>query len=343
MKSLLKRFALLFVTYERAESIKTVFAGILYYTGIAAIARRFVAQGAIILMYHSVSDGGVFWDNAMTSEEFERQIRYVQRGHEIVPLSRIVERLESGAPIPPTWVAVTFDDGYRDNLTAAAPILRKHGATASIYPSVGVVDRSLSFYYDQIQIIIETTANRTTRVELDGRETRFRLTTLRRRRDAVLRITLMLRNLTPAERHTAVNALAADCGVPVPDCERVYLSPDDLRQLAASGIEIGSHAMTHPNLALIPEEDLAREVGESRRRLGEILGGPVEGFAYPFGKPKHVGERAVAAVRRAGYRYALATQYGRVVPGSDPHCLPRISAGYGALVRLKVRMMGIDI
>src|SRR5690242_4553527 len=115
MKSLLKRFLLAFLRYEEAERAKTSFATFLYYSGIAFFLSFFRPKGTAIVMYHSVTNDHVFWDNVVAPKLFEHQIAYLSRHYEIVPLSRLVERLRAGQPVPKKWVVLTFDDGYRDN------------------------------------------------------------------------------------------------------------------------------------------------------------------------------------------------------------------------------------
>jgi peptidoglycan/xylan/chitin deacetylase (PgdA/CDA1 family) len=83
------------------------------------------------------------------------------------------------------------------------------------------------------------------------------------------------------------------------------MSAEQVAQVAAAGMEIGSHSVTHPRLRGIGEERLRTEVAESRSSLGELLGQPIEGFAYPFGS---MDTAARQAVRDAGYLYATAVE-----------------------------------
>jgi peptidoglycan/xylan/chitin deacetylase (PgdA/CDA1 family) len=102
------------------------------------------------------------------------------------------------------------------------------------------------------------------------------------------------------------------------------LRPDELRDLAARGVEIGSHTLTHPNLTTVDDAALDREVGGARAALRETTGREVAHFCYPFGEHD---ERTRAAVRRAGYRTAVTTERGRARPGADAHALPRLTVG----------------
>jgi peptidoglycan/xylan/chitin deacetylase (PgdA/CDA1 family) len=95
------------------------------------------------------------------------------------------------------------------------------------------------------------------------------------------------------------------------DWEHVYnprppmrlLGSEELREVSERGMEVGSHSMTHTALPGLDRELLEQELGDSRRKLGEILGEAVEGFCYPYGG---LDAAAVAAARRTGYGYACS-------------------------------------
>ncbi|MBV9079547.1 MAG: polysaccharide deacetylase family protein [Elusimicrobia bacterium] len=302
---------------------------------------------AAILIYHSVSDRDVFADNRIDPPAFEEQIRYLSRCRKIVPLGDIVQRLESGADIPSDWAAVTFDDGYADNARTAAPILKKHGGSGSFFPTVGVLDRgnppSEPFFYDWVQLIVERTARAELRVAFDGRAESVALSTQASRDDAALRIVLAIRERPPAERMAIVRKLAVDAGVALDSRANLYLSTPDLRDLLDAGMAIGSHTLTHADLGGASPADVEREVATSKRELESLIGRPVDGFAYPFGKPRHYNAGVIETLKRAGYRFAVTTSFGFVRAGADVFRLPRIPGRAAALVRLKANLKGINL
>ena len=85
--------------------------------------------------------------------------------------------------------------------------------------------------------------------------------------------------------------------------ELTPMSWDELRELANAGWEIGSHTRTHPHLTQLGDEEMARELGDSRTEVEEALGLPCDTIAYPYGD---VDGRVTAAARAAGYRHAAA-------------------------------------
>ncbi|MDQ0601628.1 peptidoglycan/xylan/chitin deacetylase (PgdA/CDA1 family) [Streptomyces canus] len=102
---------------------------------------------------------------------------------------------------------------------------------------------------------------------------------------------------------------------------KALLTVDGVRRAASEGVEIGSHGLTHVDLTRADDVTVKAEVADSRALLSELISAPVDGFCYPYGT---VDERAVAAVREAGYAYACAIDPG---PLTGPHALPRLHIG----------------
>jgi len=338
----LKRFLLKFITYTMAESVKTFLAGVLYYSGAAWVYSLFAPKGAAVLIYHSVGTNDVFWDNKVPPAVFEKQVAYLTKYFRVVPLADILGRLAEGGSVPRDWVAITFDDGYKDNADVALPILLKHGATASFFVTVGVITGERPFFYDAAQTIIERTDVPAVTLASQGKTVRYDLSTPSKKQDSILRMVLAVRPENEETRQTFVRELSNRCGAP-PRLEHVYMDPGDLRRLTDAGAEVGSHTLTHANLNILSEEDLDRELAESKRFIEEATGRPVTGLAYPFGKPWSYSGRVATAARRLGYRYALTTRHGKIAAGADPFNLPRVTARNAALCRLKVSLMGIPL
>jgi peptidoglycan/xylan/chitin deacetylase (PgdA/CDA1 family) len=110
-----------------------------------------------------------------------------------------------------------------------------------------------------------------------------------------------------------------------PGSDRV-MTAAQLRETVELGIEIGAHTRTHVSLPGLSDSELRREVQGSRKALQDLLGVPVEFFAYPFG---HVDRAALEAVAAAGYTAACTFQNGRVLQGADPFLLPRLTMWRG--------------
>jgi peptidoglycan/xylan/chitin deacetylase (PgdA/CDA1 family) len=99
-----------------------------------------------------------------------------------------------------------------------------------------------------------------------------------------------------------------------------------LRDAHTEGVEIAAHSHTHPHMDLLSRGAVRDEVSRSRGLLEDHLGGPVDGFAYPFGYWNRV---ARAAVSDGGFRYAVAVADLEVSPGDDMFTLPRLTVRAG--------------
>jgi peptidoglycan/xylan/chitin deacetylase (PgdA/CDA1 family) len=128
----------------------------------------------------------------------------------------------------------------------------------------------------------------------------------------------------------------------VPGPRKPLMTADDVRRVADAGIEVGSHSRTHRRLPTVDDRALEDEIGASRVALSDLVGGPVDGFCYPYGA---AGGREVAMVARAGYGYACSVGV-RVVAGA--HALPRTYVGdrdsaprlYAKWIRHRLRNRG---
>ena len=102
-----------------------------------------------------------------------------------------------------------------------------------------------------------------------------------------------------------------------------------LREVAAAGVEIGSHSLTHRSMARLPRAEAVHEAGASRQRLEDVIGRPVTAFAYPFGTRLDYSAETTEILREAGYEIAFTSQHGAVRPGLDPLLLPRVKVEAG--------------
>lgn len=100
------------------------------------------------------------------------------------------------------------------------------------------------------------------------------------------------------------------------------LDATELRQMYAAGMEIGSHTVSHVHLPGLDDARLQHELTDSRTALGDLLGGPVSSFAYPYGT---WDARCAHAVQAAGYAAACTTRTGWALRDKDPYRLRRLT------------------
>jgi len=307
---------------------------------------------AVILAYHRVTtlppDGDPY-RLAVTPATFDAQMAVLRKRFRPVSLYEITEALLSGRPLPPRAVAVTFDDGYADNLLEAAPILARHGIPAAFFITSGMIENREEFWWDDLERIVLASPSLPRRLELglgpelpepfrwDAEEACppsevlpregavFSRTLNSSRRSLFLRLARVLKGL-PRERQTAcLDALAAWAGAgrevrP----ERRTMSVEEVSALAATpSFTLGAHTVTHPRLASLPSEAQRREIEGSKRDLEGLLGRAVGMLAYPYGDGASIGGEAPGIAREAGFTLGFAATGGYVRAGVDPFLLPR--------------------
>lgn len=121
------------------------------------------------------------------------------------------------------------------------------------------------------------------------------------------------------------------------DQEEKMMSAAQARELAGNGFEIGSHTLTHPHLTTLDDEQLRQEIVDSKSRLEDIIGREVTSFSYPYGD---YDSRVLNAAMAAGYKNAMSTRLGAIIPGTSLFEIPRVNVrwnGFGWQLRRKIR------
>lgn len=276
----------------------------------------------LILTYHRVP---YTRDNLIAdpidSISFERQMSCLERWFNVIPLGSASSRLAGGS-LPPRAVAITFDDGYRDNFTVALPILRKYNLSATFFVTTGVLGSGRMWNDTVIESIRVCDTD-----DIDLRDIGLGTWSIRsndEKRTAMNGILKQLKYAAAAERSAAIEIITRIA--PVPLADDLMMTPEHVSDLSRAGMEIGAHTVSHPILTRIPDETAEKELRESKVQLEELTASPVRGFAYPNGRPgKDYDERHVDLVRGLGFDFAVSTAAGLANSGSDIFQLPRIA------------------
>ena len=295
---------------------------------LATATRRRFARRGVILLYHRVAEPARDPEGlAVRPAHFDAHLRILDTMCEPLALDEF-ERRRAAGTLPERAVAVTFDDGYHDNLTEAAPALAGAHIPATIFVTTGRTGAARGFWWDELAAMLLTATAPTCALSLvleDGGPSTIDLApALAPAVHAML--TARLREASADSRDRAIDTLARQLGHTLPDpsvaraCDR-----DDLRALAAMpGIRLGGHTVTHSVMSRQSPRELLRETAECRAQLAEVLGGEAPtAFAYPYGAVRDISEAAVDAVRAAGYSLACANVPEAAWRDSDPFRLPR--------------------
>jgi peptidoglycan/xylan/chitin deacetylase (PgdA/CDA1 family) len=274
-----------------------------------------------ILMYHRVRSAPDLLTGDPDAGAFDAQMLALAQYFNVLPLAEAVERLRTGG-LPARAASITFDDGYRDNLEVALPILKKHRLSATIFIANGFLDGGRMFNDTVIEAV-----RRIQRDHLDLSHLGLglmKLGSIIERRQAIDSILLRVKYLEPQRRQSVVDELAGLAGGDLPD--DLMLRSEQVGDLARAGIDIGGHTVRHPILASVSLDEASEEIRSNRAFLEQVAGRDVTLFAYPNGQPgqDYLAEH-VSIVRSLGFAAAVSTSWGAASAGTDLFQLPRFT------------------
>ncbi|HEX5030739.1 MAG TPA: polysaccharide deacetylase family protein, partial [Candidatus Eisenbacteria bacterium] len=247
-------------TFTRAGDRWRVLRG----KGGISIGRR--RRGAfLVLLYHRVNRASPrFAIERTETEAFRAQMEHLARHFHVMSLDDLVKRVRAGESLPSRAVAITFDDGYEDNYTDAYPILRKLGLPATVFLATESIGTGESLWFDRVLDAFRTA--RAHSIKLPGGESAELSDPMTRERVAHRALYALMR-LSNAERETAIDALLRDLGPEGSPDLPAMMTWDQVRLMAAHGIEFGAHTMTHPILSRLPLDEAEAEIVGSKRRI----------------------------------------------------------------------------
>ena len=279
-------------------------------------------QAMPILAYHSVSPEGRYRSPtiAVHPQSFDRQMAYLARHYQVVPLDQVVTCIAERKPFPSRAVAITFDDGYMDNYACAYPILKKYGLTATFFITAGPVVRGQRFWVSWVHEAIEG-AKHLAGLLRDGAVPGLEdINATDSREQVIAEVTTRLNRMGCSARAEALARLAKVLSLHVPEEPGssglgIMMGPEQVRDMSLGGMSIGSHTVTHPNLPRLTAKELDHELRESKALLEAVTGTSVEHLAYPGGPEvtnPDFTDQVAEAVRQAGYRSACNSIRGVV-------------------------------
>ena len=328
---------------------KPLVANMGYKSGAFGTVNRAWRNRLTTLMYHRIADPaasdfrGLVPNVSATPEGFAAHLDVVRQWFNVISLDVLIAWLQGETDLPPRAALITFDDGYRDNLTGALPALKARGLEAVIFVTSGKMGSTEPFWWDHAAHCIANSPRPQADLPLLG---------ARDLGDRPSRIKLTQEWCSAASRRPAddmeatVAQLARQLDVEItPDTfAGLYMNWDEVRQMAANGFTIGAHTATHPPLSQVSLDRARREVTESRARIEAEIGQPVRAFAYPHGGTAHFGEEHERMLTEEGFSVAFSTLSGPDTYASvrrRPMRIRRIHISHrDDLPRLAVKLIG---
>ena len=252
----------------------------------SAVYRWLIPRDVIGLCYHIVTDE---WPAHVAhvcpfkaTDAFRDDMQWLARNHELIGYEELRRRRESGARNRKPAFVVTFDDGFRECLTVAAPILRQVGIPAIFFVTTDFIDNKNLFYRNAVSLGIDALrrANLADQQTLLGDLSAIAATDFRSVADAEVWL-LSLRRHDHAQLSQAISRCGIDPHRFLAE-SRPYLTTDEVLQLQSDGFTIGAHGESHVRLGNLEVDQLERELAGSCRTVADIVGRSAVPFAFPF-------------------------------------------------------------
>lgn len=293
-----------------------------------------MASKYVVLTYHRVRpERDALIPGMCDVARFRSQLGVMKRWFNVLPLAEAVQRSAEGT-LPPRTVCITFDDGYRDNVDIALPMLRDAGLHATFFIATGYLNDGV-MWNDQV---IHAVRHRAVGpwdlgdIGLGERE----VTDMASRRTLFGEVITRLKHDEPAARAAAAQRLYDDSEGPR---ERLMMTDDELVKLHQAGMAIGGHTVSHPILTRLSAADARAELAGGREHLASLTGAQIDLFAYPNGKADADYDASHAALaEEVGFDAALSTVWGHADRASPRYELPRVGLEWEAGWRFGVKL-----
>jgi peptidoglycan/xylan/chitin deacetylase (PgdA/CDA1 family) len=280
----------------------------------------------VVLMYHSVdkrNGRSDTWNLSVSPDNFAGQIEALVAERTVVPLEELARCVRAGR-VPGGYAAITFDDGYANNLTIAQPILLRYNAPATLFLMTGALD-SGGFWWDRLEGIVMEAEFLPPMFCIPMRDKTLEILVEGTDRTQVLHaVWSRLREFKPGHRDEAMAYITDLFAVQSADPALRPLTPDEVQQLDDSIFSVGAHTHTHPRLPQLGLAELVREIADSKAICESLLDRQITAFAYPFGD---YDDRVRTAVAENRFMLACTTVPRSVKSDDDCLALPRIAVG----------------
>lgn len=311
-------------------AVKNMAARLLCAVGVPALARRRHRDVLGIVMFHGVEDetlSPACW-HVLDAATYRRQLEYIREHFNVLPLEDALDRL-AAATLPPRALTITFDDGTRNLLTHAVPVLRELGLPAAVFLATGPMGTEETLWPDRLWLAIAGTAA----TEVDLAALGLGICSLEgdaNRGKVYGSAAARMKDLPDAHRITVLSEVLEALG------ERDggdggpfrMLSWDEAREMVSDGlVTLYPHTVSHPILSRCTDDKVAQEITDSCDMVERETGRAPKVFAYPNGRPQDFDARAQEVLRGRGVRWALSTRYGLADRRCDPMALPRLPVG----------------
>jgi peptidoglycan/xylan/chitin deacetylase (PgdA/CDA1 family) len=311
------------------------------WAGMMPVVSTLLADRAVILMFHEVQEDCP--SELLTGTPialFEYALKWLKMaGWDIVSLDDCLDRLATNDQQRRNAV-LSFDDGYRDNVLVALPILERHNAPFTMYIPTGAPKRTLQSWWLGLRELFRSRD----RITIEPMGMRFYCPDARTKAFALREVTQWVHADYGRVPMLAMDFVKAGIALTALN-DKYFLDEQQLQTLARHPLaSIGGHTTSHAALKNLEASAARTEMADNRYYLEDLLQVSVRHFAYPYGGPRACGPREEGLARAVGFRTAVTTRHGQFGATRPNHfALPRIGIGESeTMASVQARISGLQ-
>ncbi|HNY76814.1 MAG: polysaccharide deacetylase family protein [Sedimentisphaerales bacterium] len=338
------------------SSVKNIILRLMLWTGLVRLFQFVHRKQTVILMIHGVMDNRAKprWKPLrpqLAPAKLEEYLRGLSKRHHFISLTDALDMLEGRKPMTPYSVVLTFDDGYRNNITYALPILHRYSAPATFFLPTGFVSNPRPFWFDRLDYALQQAPVHGREVKVGSLSMRLDASSRNALRESYKRLRRTAKELQMSDHdflhdmEQLACQLEAESGHALSDLHRdddwsAMMTWDQIEGCRGAAVTFGSHTVDHVRLDLVSAAEAREQLSRSKRDIEVHTGQTCFAVCYPNGS---FSEETIAFARESGYRCGLTTEEGLNCVGDNVMALRRIDLpAEGSNIGLLVMLCGLS-
>jgi len=290
-----------------------------------------------ILLYHGVTQyksEGIenYSAKHISADVFYEQMVFVKKNCSVLSIDEVADHYIKKKSLPKNAVSVSFDDGFKNNFTTAAPILKDLNIPAVFYLSTGFIGTEKMFWVDQLEDCINRCKKNTIQIKIDKTYNKYTLKNKLEKISALKSIKDYCKLVTNEEKEIILKQVIKETNIK-PNIffshNYLKLAWEEVKKMAKNPLfTIGGHSVSHNILAALPKNDMEQEIKESINQLTEKTGNKIVHFSYPEGQLHHYNSQVIEMLKKNGVICCPSSVDGVNTLDDDLFHLKRIMVGF---------------
>lgn len=274
--------------------------------------RRLFKKEVIILAYHRIldtHDNSIYlFDEELisaNSETFLWQIKFLKKHYDVISFSELSERLAGNKTLTGRELIITFDDGFSDNYSNAYRLLNSVDIPAAFYISTGYIGGDKTFWFNEVVHAIKVAK----KLSFNMTDETYNFEATKENKQKAIKLVLnKLKEIPNSERLNAIESLYRDLNFKADNipASELPMTWENINEMASNNMEIGSHAISHPILSRLTDEEMQQEIIDSKKTIESMTKKSCRTIAYPVGERNAFTEKVQEVSEAAGYEYGLS-------------------------------------